>query len=289
MKIIVSKYSGFCGGAEKSLKTVIDAVRSAQGKPVLTLGPLLHNRQVVDSLKEKGVEMIARIEEAPAGAVLVLRAHGTPAGVMAAISTGGFVTFDATCEKVKRIHKIIDDKTREGAVVFLLGEKGHAEVEGHLSRGESNIYLITQEKDIPDGLGTEADVVVISQTSFGGRKYERMCRSIMGKYPQAECIDTLCGWMEAAQSAAEQIAKDADVMIVIGGKESANTKRLFEKCGAVCRRTIHAEQAADIDATEIEGAEIVGITGGASTPLDEIESIVCLLKERFGAEVADIV
>jgi 4-hydroxy-3-methylbut-2-enyl diphosphate reductase len=289
LKIIIAKNSGYCGGSKRGLRIALNALEEAGGRPVVTLGPLLHNPRVVEMLAARGIAMAADAGEVPSGAVVVLRAHGATFEEIDKLRERDAEIRDATCENVKKIHEKIIRAALSGLRVFLIGERGHAEVEGHLSRGGANITLISSEDDLPGARDRSVRAAVFAQTSFDSMEFDRILRLIQEKFTVVESENTVCGWMLSARESAAEVAKKVDAMIVIGGSGSANTMRLAERCAAAGVPAFRVESADEIDMEKISGAEYLGITAGASTPTELIDETVRLLKDRFGAECRDIV
>ena len=268
-RIVVASEAGACYGVERALELVREAARGSEG-PLYTLGPLIHNPQVVASLEEDGVGVVEDPGQA-AGATLVLRTHGvTPATERAAREAGAAV-IDATCPYVKKAHLAAERLSEEGYQVVIVGEKGHPEVEGTL--GHATGALVVADAAELDGARVGRRVGVVVQTTQTRACLRAVVDRLLDLAEEVRVVNTICDATTERQRAAAKLALEADVVIVIGGRISANTTHLAEICSERCPATHHIETPEELEAGWFEGASLVGVTAGASTPHEQIEAV----------------
>lgn len=274
-QVVVADQAGACYGVNRALEMVEEAAAQAKG-PVRTLGPLIHNPQVVAELEAQGVATVERPEEA-AGATLVLRTHGvTPQEEDRARAACGQV-IDATCPFVVRAHEAAELLTREGYQVLVVGEAGHPEVEGTLGHAPGALVVASADELGDIKLGRKVGVVV--QTTQSRDLLRQVVSALVGQCAELRLVDTICAATSERQAAARELAARSDAMVVIGGRNSANTTRLAEICLAQCPRTHHIEAAGELEASWFDGAGTIGVTAGASTPQRQIDQVVARIHE----------
>jgi 4-hydroxy-3-methylbut-2-enyl diphosphate reductase len=245
--------------------------------PVNTLGPLIHNPSVIADLKRRGVGVIADPAEAHAGTV-ILRSHGVPRQMKEELTASALAIIDATCPFVTSAQEKAARLKEEGYLVIILGEKDHPEVLGLRSYAGDDSLVVESPADLPPKLPSRRIGVVVQTT----QSQERLSELVSHLAPQARELlvhNTICSATEQRQAAAIAMASEVDAVIVVGGRDSGNTRRLAELCAAQQPRTHHVESAAEIDPTWLHGARAVGITAGASTPPDQIEAVAARLQE----------
>ena len=268
-EVLVAEKAGACYGVERALKMVREAAHDHPGE-VRTLGPLIHNPLVVTQLEREGVSVSARPEDA-GGRVLLLRTHGVTPGEEARAREACALVLDATCPFVKRAHNGAELLVREGYQVIIVGETGHPEVEGTLGHAPDATVVANAAELEALEVGRRVGLVV--QTTMTRAVLEEVVCALLGRCEELRVIDTICEATRERQEAAARLAASSDVMVVIGGKNSANTTHLAEICRASCPATHHVESPDEIDAAWLEGAARIGITAGASTPQDQIDEI----------------
>lgn len=268
MDIQVAACAGACYGVERALKLVRDAATT--DSQVQTLGPLIHNPQVVAELEEAGVGVAASVEAATAKTV-VIRSHGVVPEVEEQARSAGHAILDATCPYVKRVHHAAELLEREGYQVLVVGEAGHPEVEGILGHATSAIAVSSAEALADIKLSKR--VGVVSQTTQSIATLRRVVDALIDQVEDVRVIHTICKATSDRQAAAADLAQKVDVMLVIGGKNSANTTRLAEICRTYCENTHHIERDDELETAWFDGAQTVGITAGASTPQAHIDQI----------------
>lgn len=277
MEIILAKTAGFCFGVKRAVDMVYD---NANNKNVYTYGPIIHNEQVVMDLEKKGVKMLSdrdAIKNAPKGTVII-RAHGILQEDYDFIRACGHEIVDATCPFVLKIHKIVKEAAANNKYVVIVGDENHPEVQGIRScAGDKNIVIDSVE-DAKMFLKTyndsENELVIVSQTTFNYNKFQDIVEIFRKKvYHKSNVLNTICNATEERQKEAAEIASIVDAMIVVGGRNSSNTQKLFEICSKICKNTFFIETANDMDFSLLDGMNKVGITAGASTPNIIIEEV----------------
>lgn len=287
MLVKIAEKSGFCFG----VKRAIELAEKSAGKygEVFTLGPLIHNRIVTESLENKGVHIVERVEDA-AGKPLIIRSHGVSAQTEETARAICTDVIDATCPFVKKIHNIVSAQPENGAVI-VLGDKNHPEVTGIIGHARCKAFACADfaeiEKLFADGaLSQNEKTALVTQTTFDRSRSEEYFRRIREKYSCVDIYDTICNATAERQKNAEELAKRAALMIVVGGRSSSNTGKLADICARHCK-TVFAETAGDIPPQTLRGLHsdsIIGITAGASTPAYTIKEV----HERMNEEITKV-
>ena len=268
-RIEIASEAGACYGVERALRMVEDAAKTST-VPVHTLGPLIHNPRVVDDLAAKGVTVVASPEES-SGDTLLLRTHGvTPEEERRARELCHDV-LDATCPFVKKVHLAASRLYREGYQVVVVGEAGHPEVEATLPHAPGAV-VVGDASEVAK-LPVCKKIGVVVQTTQSRSNLEHVVSALLGRAEEVRVVSTICDATSGHQGACAELAARADVMIVIGGRISANTKRLAEIAAELCPRTYHIEGADELDPSWLVGAGLIGITAGASTPASQIDAV----------------
>ncbi|MDR3037447.1 MAG: 4-hydroxy-3-methylbut-2-enyl diphosphate reductase [Coriobacteriales bacterium] len=270
MQIIRSRYAGACYGVERALSLVNKAV-SESAESVHTLGPLIHNPQVVSELRERGVEEAESVAQVDGG-VLVIRSHGVSPEVIEQACDKGLRVVDATCPHVSKAQGAARQLRRQGYLVVVVGELGHPEVEGIRAYAGDDAIVVQDPSDLPAELAS-CKVGVVVQTTQAPGALDAIINALEARGITPTIRNTICFATRQRQEAASELAAKVDVMIVVGGRNSGNTTRLAELCQAVCSRTYHIESFAELEAAWFAGAETVGITAGASTPEGQIIAV----------------
>ena len=274
MEILIAKELGFCFGVKRAVKTAQDAAADAasDAEPVYTLGPIVHNNTVVESLQNAGVGAKDTIDEINDGTVII-RAHGVPPDVLAAARDKGLRVIDATCPLVTRVQQIARSLHDDGYRVIIFGKPHHAEVIGVAGwAGEGAV--IVQNLDDVAALPRCRKIGVVSQTTQILADYQAVIGALVGKAHEVRAYNTICNATAGRQAAAIEVARQVDVMLVIGGAHSSNTRRLAEVSAQINPRTHRIATADELDAAWFTGATKVGITAGASTPGTTIDAVI---------------
>lgn len=278
--IEIAKNAGACYGVKRALELAHEAGRSAG--PVHTLGPLIHNPRVVSDLSAEGIEVAETLDDVGEG-VLVLRSHGTAPQIVEDAVVRGFEVVDATCPYVSKVQRRARELAEAGYGVVIIGEPGHAEVEGIRAWAGDSVVAVA---DVPDRLPEELPprVGVVIQTTQSEDRVDAVLAALKPRVEELRVEDTVCFATQERQAAAEELAARVNVMLVIGGRNSGNTRRLYEICKAQCSRTHHIESADEMDAGWFADAESIGITAGASTPQEHIDAVSERLRRAFESD-----
>ncbi len=281
MKVLLAKTAGFCFGVDRAVKLTYQLL--AEGRKVATLGPLIHNPQVVADLAEKGALTCENLDDVPDGYEVVIRSHGVPARVYEKINTRGLAFHDATCPFVSKIHKLAEEAGKNGALLLVAGDAKHPEVQGIVGHTTGPVLVFAGEKELAalrPKIAQHESITVVAQTTFQVQAWEK-CKTALKKWcTNAQIFDTICNATWARQQEAEDLSQRCDHMIVIGGHHSSNTQKLLQ---VAARHTtaITVETADELDRTWLQGAETVGVTAGASTPSSIIEEVLNCMSEEI--------
>jgi 4-hydroxy-3-methylbut-2-enyl diphosphate reductase len=278
VKVKVAKHAGVCYGVERALRMATEA--SESGAAVRTLGPLIHNPQAVESLREHGIEVAACLDEVDRGTV-VIRTHGVDPAIIASARTKGLDVIDATCPFVSTAHQVAEQLKAEGYTVVIVGEADHPEVEGILAHAGGDALVVEEVADLPEKLPSRRIGVVV-QTTQSLSRLTAVVDALLPRTSELKIHNTICSATGQRQGAAEELARTVDVMVVVGGHNSGNTNRLAEICAAVNPRTYHVETADELDPGWFSGAHTVGVTAGASTPDEQIRGVIAAIEAMGG-------
>ena len=282
MEVVLAKSSGFCFGVKRAVDRVYEQL--ADHKKIYTYGPIVHNEDVVKDLEKQGVRVLNTEEELEAlteGSV-VIRAHGVPKRIYEIMEQRGIECIDATCPFVKRIHKIVEKESTEGRHIIIVGNAKHPEVEGIMGWCKNPATVIESKEEALDFKGSPDDkYCVVSQTTFNYKKFQELVEIFQKKGYDIIVANTICSATEERQKEASELAAKADVMIVIGGTHSSNTRKLYELCKSECENTYYIQTLADLQLEIPNSVELVGITAGASTPNKIIEEVQNYVRINF--------
>ncbi|MFI3326383.1 MAG: bifunctional 4-hydroxy-3-methylbut-2-enyl diphosphate reductase/30S ribosomal protein S1 [Clostridia bacterium] len=279
MSVTLANSAGFCFGVDRAVKTVYKLLE--QGEKVSTLGPIIHNRQMVEELESKGVKTISCISEAEKDEVLVIRAHGIPEADLEEIKQSGIKFVDATCPFVTKIHQLVKKHSLDGKTILIAGDKEHPEVKGIIGYCQTQAFAFKTFEEFEEILEknqnfSEKSVLMCAQTTFNVSLWEKCLKSIKKVCTNAIIFDTICRATVIRQSEAEMLAQNNDVMIVVGGKESSNTAKLAEVCKKYTT-TYLIEEAYQLP--KLQSKIKIGITAGASTPASIIKEVLVTMTE----------
>lgn len=281
--IKLAKTAGFCFGVKRAVNTVYEQIEKGD-KLIYTYGPIIHNEEVVKDLEEKGVKVIESeedIEKIEADATVVIRSHGTTEKICDLIKAKGANIVDATCPFVKKIHNIVAKKSEAGYHIVIIGNDKHPEVEGIKGWSKSSVTVINTEEEANSiSISDDKNVCIVSQTTFNYKKFHKLVEIIQKKVYNVIIVNTICNATSERQVEAKQIATEVDSMIVIGGKTSSNTQKLYEICKEECKNTYYIQTAKDLETVQLEG-DVIGITAGASTPKNIIEEVQANVRFKF--------
>ena len=277
MNVELAKTAGFCFGVKRAVDTVYQQIEQYRGEKIFTYGPIIHNEEVIKDLRSHGVEVLNDEEELKTADadVVVIRSHGVAKYIYDILEERGITCVDATCPFVKKIHKIVAEKSAEGSYIVIVGNGEHPEVQGIRGwAGEQVTVVQTQEDaerfELPD---KDQKVCIVAQTTFNYNKFKELVEIISKKRYDIVVLNTICNATKERQTEARQIAARVDAMVVIGDKRSSNTQKLFEICKEECHNTYYIQTLDDFDMNQLRSVETVGITAGASTPNKIIEEV----------------
>lgn len=284
MKIIVGKKSGFCYGVRNAVEKTEEELRNTT-EPIYCLGELVHNETVLQELKNKGLTMINTI--ADARGKTIIRAHGVPNEIYQEAHQRNIELVDLTCPSVLKIHEIANEYKNKGYYIFLIGKKNHPETIGTISFCGKNSMVIEGGEEVAKALqrlnATDCrKAVVLSQTTFSVQKFNEIVqkmKQILADDDRLEIRNTICAATELRQKETEKIAKQADAMIVIGGKHSSNTMKLYEICSECCEKVFFIQDENELQKQDIVQYKTIGIVAGASTPQSAINKVIHKLEK----------
>ena len=297
MKITLAETAGFCFGVKRAVDTVYELIN--EGKHVCTLGPIIHNPQLVADLESKGVRVVESVEEVGEGEILVIRSHGVPESVMKNAEELSVKTVDATCPFVAKIHKLVKEAGAKGETVLIAGDAEHKEVIGIIGHCNGEVFVFEDEASLEELFInhpklSKNKLCVVSQTTFNEKIWQE-CEKIIKKYcTNPSIFGTICNATSMRQSESAELSRKNDAMVIIGGRHSSNTKKLFDVCKENCAKTVHVETADELKADFFDGVSSVGVVAGASTPAAIIKEVIKTMTEILNpveeqAEVTEVV
>ncbi len=282
MEVRLAECAGFCFGVKRAIDTVYEQIHT--GKTIYTYGPIVHNDEVVKDLTKKGVKVIETKEELmnlTEGSVII-RAHGVAEEIYNILEERNLECIDATCPFVKRIHKIVETASREGNHIIIIGNAGHPEVEGIMGWCKGPVTVLDGMESAEKFEGNpENRYCVVAQTTFNYNKFQSMVEIFEKRMYNISVVNTICNATEERQRSAKALAAEADVMIVVGGKHSSNTQKLYEICAEQCEHTYFIQTLDDLHLDLPKAALLVGVTAGASTPNKLIEEVQNYVRFNF--------
>jgi 4-hydroxy-3-methylbut-2-enyl diphosphate reductase len=277
MKVTLAKTAGFCFGVKRAVNVVYEQIEK-ENAPIYTYGPIIHNEEVVKEFAEKGVTVISSLDELknhPVG-TMIIRSHGISRAEQDAIKQAGFTIVDATCPFVLKIHRLVEEYSRDGYEIVIFGDESHPEVQGIRGwvLGNVPVSVLSTREDVVDFLQKNHEkACIVSQTTFNYNKFQELVEIIKKKGYNIAVLNTICNATEERQKEALEIARRSEAMIVIGDKKSSNTQKLFEICRNHCDNTYYVQTDQDLDYELLKDVNNVGITAGASTPNKIIEEV----------------
>ncbi len=271
MKIILAKHSGFCEGVHRAYRIATSAVRNT--KPIFILGDLVHNRDVVREFDRLGIKKVRSLRSLPRGSTVVITAHGTTPDVVRDARERGLRIVDTTCPWVKKAQAVAHELAAAGRQVVIVGDKGHPEVKGLYAWAGRGAVIIEKRSDLRRARLKDR-VGVIAQTTQSEENFTDVVEGIREKVPDVSVHNTICGATTGRQCSAKDLAREVDVMLVVGDLKSANTKRLAELCRGAGVATHHIQNARELRSAWFMGVERVGVTAGASTPEHVIKEVI---------------
>ena len=288
MNVKVAETAGFCFGVQRAVDRVYELIGS-DAAPIYTLGPIIHNEEVVSDLEKKGVAVICEKDLGSLkGGTVVIRSHGVGRRVYNTIKKYGLGYVDVTCPFVLKIHKIVERESSRGAHIVIIGDPDHPEVQGICGWCQGPYTVIRNAEDAEKfNISPEKEVCVVSQTTFNYNKFKDLVEILCKKrYDNnvlniLNILNTICNATEERQREAKNIAGEVDTMLVVGGRHSSNTQKLFEICKKECGNTYYIQTPVDLDSEMFQCSSYVGITAGASTPNKIIEEVQEHVRVKF--------
>jgi len=276
MQVKIARTAGFCWGVRRTVDQVMAVADHAKG-PVVTLGPIIHNPQAVARMREKGVGTVNAIAEVAEGTTVVVRTHGAVQSELETARARGLEVVDGTCPYVKYPQAMALRLSRDGYHLVIVGDANHAEVKGVVSYAVGPCTVVKPGGPIPDI--KDKRVAVIAQTTCIGADFERVVGALALRHKEVRAVNTICSDTEERQDDARSLATAVDAVVVVGGKNSANTRHLAEICREIQPRTWHVETSDELRAEWFEGCQEVGLSAGASTPDWVVESVADWLRQ----------
>ena len=284
MKIILAETAGFCFGVDRAVKMVYDLLES--GARVATLGPIIHNPQIVDELLGRGVRIVESPEECLPGETLVIRSHGVASDIYERAEKVNIPVSDATCPFVAKIHRIVSERSAAGDIILIAGDRNHQEVKGICGHCRGG-YFVFEDADALEKLLYEhpelADLPVsaVAQTTFNAKKWLSAQKKLKNICTNAKIFDTICNATSMRQNEAKELSGKCDGMVVVGGAHSSNTAKLFEVCASDCSRVYFVQSAAELPLDKLSECGSVGVVAGASTPAGIIKEVIKTMSENL--------
>ncbi|MBQ6877167.1 MAG: bifunctional 4-hydroxy-3-methylbut-2-enyl diphosphate reductase/30S ribosomal protein S1 [Oscillospiraceae bacterium] len=281
-EIIVADSAGFCFGVKRAVGIAEEFAE--KGIPAVTLGEIIHNPTVVENLKAKGVYPVEEVSEVPEGATLILRSHGVPLSVIDELEKKCIPYADATCPFVARIHRIVAERTAAGDTVIITGNPHHAEVRGIIGHAKGDVRVVRNLAELEELSKKEENlcakcITIVSQTTFLRAEWEKCEKFAKKVYTNLLIFDTICNDACTKQSEADILSRRCNGMIVVGGRNSSNTARLWETCAANCP-TVLIEYPSELKPNDWKNCEVIGVTAGASTPYGIIKEVLQTMSEN---------
>jgi 4-hydroxy-3-methylbut-2-enyl diphosphate reductase len=275
MEILVAGSAGFCFGVKRAINMATECAEGTEGE-IYTYGPIIHNPQVVKKLEGSRIFTKEGFDEMEEGTVII-RSHGAKIEDFHVAENKGLTIVDATCPFVKKSQEIVSKLTKEGYSVIIVGEKDHPEVRGVISYGSGDMAVVASAEELKD-MPRKGKIGIVAQTTLSITKLQEVTNFCLTRATEVKVYNTICDATTIRQRESEEIARRVECMIVVGGRNSANTNRLTELCRAIQNNTHHIEVAGEINRDWFEGAERVGVTGGASTPGWLIDEVISNIK-----------
>ncbi len=289
MEVKVAKTAGFCFGVQRAVDKVYELIGSCPDR-LFTLGPIIHNEEVVNDLEKKGVRVASEddLRTLPEDSTVVIRSHGVGKEVYDHLEEYGLSYVDVTCPFVLKIHRIVEKESRAGAHIVIIGDPDHPEVVGICGWCMGPYTVIRTEQDALDFVfPIDKNICIVSQTTFNYNKFKDLVEILSKKrYDNTvlnilNILNTICNATEERQREAKNIAGEVDTMLVVGGRHSSNTQKLFEICKKECENTYYIQTPVDLDSDMFQCSSYVGITAGASTPKKIIEEVQEHVRIKF--------
>lgn len=287
MQVLLAQPRGFCAGVNRAI-AIVEKALAVYGSPIYVRHEIVHNKTVVNELKEKGAIFVDHLSEVPDGATAILSAHGVPKSVKAYASGRKIRLFDAACPLVMKVHREVVKMHEEGLTVIVIGHKGHAEVEGTMGQVDNNIYRVYTDEEV-DALNVPDPnkVGYVTQTTLPTDETEEVIARLKARFPSIRSLSAadICYATQSRQEAVKKLAAMVDLVLVIGSSTSSNSRRLRDKAQREGVRAFLIDSVADIEPSWFDGVEKVGLTAGASAPEHLVQGVVEYLKANGATSV----
>lgn len=281
-EIIKAKSAGFCFGVERAVEMVREELEKGEGK-IYTYGPIIHNESVVKEFADKGVEIIDKpsdLDGKEPGTVII-RCHGVAEDIYKELESKNVKIADSTCPFVLKIHRIVEEKSKEGKQIVIIGNENHPEVQGIIGWCSDKAIVVDNEEKANNFESENKNLHIVSQTTFQTEKFIHLVEIIKQKGYNIDISNTICNATEVRQKEAFQIAGKVDAMIVIGGSNSSNTRKLYDISKRECQETFLIQDVEGLDLERLKSARSIGITAGASTPNNIIQEVYTSVRAKF--------
>jgi 4-hydroxy-3-methylbut-2-enyl diphosphate reductase len=288
-RVVLAKPRGFCAGVERAIE-IVERALELYGPPIYVRHEIVHNKHVVDALRAKGAVFVEELEEVPEGAVTVFSAHGVAEAVEREARRRSLPVLDATCPLVSKVHKEGQNHARKGREVILIGHEGHPEVEGTRGRISAGVHLVSDVEDVADlHVQSPARLAYVTQTTLSIDDTRDIIAALRARFPQIEGPDVrdICYATQNRQQSVREVARQADLLLVVGARNSSNSNRLREIGTQLGIPSYLIADASMLDPKWLEGVRCVGITAGASAPEELVQQLIDRLKEYGEVEVDD--
>ena len=283
MEVITAKTAGFCFGVKRAVECVYQEVEKNPDKKIYTLGPIIHNDEVIKDMKSKGVDVIFEENLGTINdGIIIIRSHGVEKRIYDDMEARNLQYVDATCPYVKKIHRLVQAESERGKHIIIVGNPVHPEVIGIMGWSVSPVSVVQTAQEAEEfELSSVQNVSIVAQTTFNYNKFQDIVEIILKKGYDVSVLNTICSATKQRQTEASEIAKDVDAMIVIGDIQSSNTQKLFEICKKACMNTYYIQTLKDLEIDQLASVGTVGITAGASTPNNIIEEVQINVRIKF--------
>ena len=285
MKVVLAQPRGFCAGVNRAI-AIVERALALYGSPIYVRHEIVHNKTVVEELRQKGAIFVDHLSDVPDGSTVILSAHGVPKSVKMIAANRNLRVFDAVCPLVMKVHREVLSMHAQGLTVIVIGHEGHAEVEGTMGQVDDNIYRVSTPEEVEALVVPDTEKVgYVTQTTLSTDETQKVIALLKSRFPSIKSLSPadICYATQSRQEAVRELAKQVDIVLVIGSQTSSNSKRLRDKAELEGVKAYLIDSADDIDPSWLDGCESVGLTAGASAPEHLVQGVVEYLKER-GAE-----
>ncbi len=281
-EIILAEHSGFCFGVKRAIEKTEERLREAEGGEIYTFGPLIHNKAVTDDLEQRGAKIINSLDDCAPGDVVIVRSHGETKEFFIRAKEKGLIIEDATCPFVETIHKLVEEAHDAGKPIVIIGDKEHPEVVGVNGWCENSAIIINSEEEAKKALGIlpERDIFIVCQTTIRLELMEAILKIFTHAGKAFEIKNTICSATSKRQKSCRELAEKCDAMVIIGGKDSSNSKKLYEISKKICQNTYFIEKKEDLWLHQLEKCNKIGVAAGASTPERIIKEVIATMSEN---------